>query len=256
MSISIIRHFLINGFSHPGSRISGAPARLASLRRWACLALLFLASSTALWAANPPAPSNTSKVGDSVTNPANGNTTTVTALVVDPVGTPTAGATAFVETADNYAILVKAVGEIIYNNDSPPVGFTILSQDTTAKTVTVYTGPLGSPTSTLAYQGTIANLTAQFGTAPASPTITAPVTVTGASGVRIVLTGNGGSNGRDGALFVSPGSGGNGATGPAATYTSSFNISTTNQIGIEVGSVGGSGGNGGDSYLAPAARSR
>ncbi|HSH96525.1 MAG TPA: hypothetical protein VK968_20420, partial [Roseimicrobium sp.] len=189
-------------------------------------------------------------MNDNVTNPATGLSTKVTALIVDPVGTPTAGTVAFVQTLDGYSILVKAVGEKIYNTDTPPLGFTILSQDTTAKTVTVDADPAGGPTSTLLYQGTTANLQAQFGTAAPPPTITPPVSVSGASGVRIVLTGNGGSNGRDGALFVSPGSGGDGATGPAASYTSSFNISTTNQIGIEVGSIGGSGGSGGDSYLS------
>src|SRR5436305_4816466 len=116
--------------------------------------------------------------------------------------------------------------------------------------MTLDADPAGGPTTTLLYQGTTANLQAQFGTAPAPPTITPPVAVTGASGVRIVNTGSGGRNCRDGALFVSPGSGGSGAPGPAASYTSSFNISATNQIGIEVGSVGGKGGNGGDSYLS------
>ncbi len=205
MRTSIIRHLSIGGPSHSGSRVSSVQARLFSLLRGTCLALLLLASPTALWSANPPAPSKTSKVGDSVTNPANNQTTTVTALVVDPVGTPTAGTTAFVETADGYAILVKAVNEKIYNNDTPPLGFTILSQDTTAKTVTVDADPAGGATSTLLYQGTTANLQAQFGTAPAGPSITPPVSVAGASGVRVVNTGNGGSNGRDGALFVPPG---------------------------------------------------
>ena len=48
------------------------------------------------------APSSTSIVGDTVTNPVTSSDTTVSALVVDPAGTPTAGDTAFVETADGY----------------------------------------------------------------------------------------------------------------------------------------------------------
>jgi uncharacterized protein YhjY with autotransporter beta-barrel domain len=237
------------GFSDSGRFVSGVQARCTSLLHKTCFVLLLLAVPAALWAADP-APSKTSKVGDSVTNPVTGLSTKVTAVVVDPAGTPTAGTTAFVQTLDGYSILVKALTEKIYNNDSPPLGFTILSQDTTAKTVTLDADPVGGPTATLAYQGTTANFQAQFGVAPAGPTVTAPISVAGAGGVRVVLTGTGGSNGQPGALFVPPGSGGNGAVGPAASYTSSFNISTINQIGIEVGSVGGSGGNGGSSYLS------
>ena len=74
----------------------------------------------------PPPPSASSMVGDTVTNPLTGMTTTVSGLIVDPDGTPTAGATAFVQTADGDVFLVKATGEIIYNRDSPPLAFVIV----------------------------------------------------------------------------------------------------------------------------------
>jgi archaellum component FlaG (FlaF/FlaG flagellin family) len=105
----------------------------------AIVSLCILIASAALVAAGaaPPDPSKTSTVGQSVNNPATSTTTTVTALIVDPVGTPTAGTTAFVKTADGYIFLVKAVGEIVYNGDNPPLAFTILSKDTTTHTVQI-----------------------------------------------------------------------------------------------------------------------
>ena len=60
--------------------------------------------------------------------------------------------------------------------------------------------------------------------------------------MRIVGVGAGGANGRAGALIIPPTSGKNGATGTTVNYTNPTNISTTNQIGIEAGSIGGKGG--------------
>src|SRR3954451_19561637 len=102
-----------------------------SLRRVLAIVCLLSATGAPLWAQNPPppppAPSSTSTVGATVTNPVTGLTTTVSALRVDPAGTPTAGTTAFVRTADGYAFLVKAVGQTIYNDATPPLGFVIIS---------------------------------------------------------------------------------------------------------------------------------
>jgi len=212
------------------------------------------AASAALVAASsaPPDPDKTSTVGQSVNNPVTSSTTTVSALIVDPVGTPTAGATAFVRTADGYIFLVKAVGEKVYNGDNPPIAFTILSKNTTTHTVQIQ-APGQLSALALPYQVLLTNATIQQLLFPPSGTpgsTTPPSVLNGASGVQEVHYGQNGSNGRDGALVVSPDSGGNGATGPTVTYTTTFNISTTNQIGIEAGSVGGSGGEGGDSYAS------
>jgi hypothetical protein len=218
---------------------------------WAFLVFAFLSVPTALFAQTlPPQPSKTSTVGQTVTNPLTGLTTTVSALLTDPTGTPTAGTTAFVETADGYAFLVKTVGEKIYNSDPTPLGFTIVSQDIATKTVQLDADPLDGNTAPLSYQLTTAELQAQLFTSGSAGVVTAPVVVTGATGVQIIKTGQGGSNGRDGAVFVPPTSGGNGDPGPSVSYTNNINISTNNQIGIEVGSVGGKGGQGGDSYLS------
>ncbi|MBB5030574.1 autotransporter outer membrane beta-barrel domain-containing protein [Prosthecobacter vanneervenii] len=202
-----------------------------------------------LLAADPP-PSSTSTVGQTVSNPETGMSTKVSSLITDPVGTPTAGTTAFVRTEDGYVFLVKAVGDTVYNEDSPPVGFKILSKDTTTKTVTLQNPLDATKTATLGYEILYTDLQANFLGADTAGATTPPTVVSGADGVRVVYTGQNGSNGRDGALFVPPRSGGNGAAGPTVNYTTSFNISTTNKIGLEVGSIGGKGGNGGDSYLS------
>ncbi|WP_395744507.1 hypothetical protein [Prosthecobacter sp.] len=215
--------------------------------------LLFLASLLDLRAADPP-PSGTSSVGDTVTNPVTGTSMTVSALIKDPAGTPTAGSTAFVlmgaAPGTVYAVLVKNVGDYVYNNDTPPLGFKILSKDTTAHTVTLQNPANTSLTATLSYQGTDSAILGSFQGADTAGATTAPTVVSGATGAIEIHIGQNGSNGRDGALFVPPRSGGDGAVGPNSSYTTGFNISTTNQIGLVVGSQGGKGGNGGDSYLS------
>ena len=224
---------------------------IRSLLKTCLSVLVFLGNVSALRAADPP-PSNASTVGESVTNPVTGMSTTVSALITDPAGTPTAGNTAFVRTADGYVFLVKAVNEIVYNNDSPPLGFKIISQDTMAQTVQLQaqTNPVSATNATLGYQILYTDLQAQFLGADTTGSTPPPVLVAGVNGVRVVNAGSNGSNGRNGALFVPPHSGGNGAPGPAASYTTTFNISTTNKIGLEVGSLGGNGGHGGNSYAS------
>ena len=215
------------------------------------LALLVFFAVGDVWGQAPPAPSSSSTIGQTVTNPVTSSSTTVSNLMLDPAGTATAGTTAFVITADGYAFLVKPVGQIIYNQDVPPVGFVIVSENTTDKTVQVrLASDSSAPTATLAQQQLNTSLQAEFLGADTPGFPTAPVSVTGASGVRIVRTGDSGSKGRNGALFVPPRSGGNGDTGPAVSYTNIININTSNQIGIEAGSIGGNGGNGGNSYAS------
>src|SRR5262249_24928871 len=90
-----------------------------------------------------------------------------------------------------------------------------------------------------------------LGTPPAPVPPPTPIIQNGASGVKYVLPGANGSNGRDGALFVPPSSGGSGDPGPSGwDYTNNTIVNATNRPGVEVGSVGGNGGNGGDSYAS------
>ncbi|MFD0892672.1 hypothetical protein ACFQ5Q_03490 [Luteolibacter ambystomatis] len=231
--------------------------RAQAIRALAMSTVVISMSSTA-WAADPD-PSQASTLGQTVNNPATSSSTTVTALIKDPTGTPTAGTVAFVKTADGYIFLVKAVGDVIYNGDNPPQGFTIQSKDTTAKTVTLVPfpadpDPAKNGTATLPYQALATNTSIDGllnpGGGTAGSAAVAPAVVGGAAGVKIVGVGAGGSNGRAGALVVPPSSGGNGATGPNVSNTNTTVISTTNQIGVEIGSLGGNGGNGGSAYLS------
>lgn len=143
---------------------------------------------------------------------------TVSALIKDPAGTPTAGTTAFVlmgaAPGTVYAVLVKNVGDYVYNNDTLPLGFKILSKDTTAHTVTLQNPANTSLTATLSYQGTDSAILGSFqgaDTAGATTAPTAPTVVSGATGAAEIHIGQNGSNGRDGALLVPPRSGGDGA---------------------------------------------
>ncbi len=193
------------------------------------------------------APTSTSKVGDTVTNPVTGLDTTVSALIVDPASTPTAGTTAFVETADGYVFLVKSAGDTIYNSDNPPVSFGIVSISGTTAEIS---SSGASGTASLSTQLTLSQYNSGFNSSGTPGTVTPPQDVSGPNGVNQVVYGQGGSNGSDGALFVPPSSGGNGSTGPTQTKTLSSDVNATSNIGWQVGSVGGDGGNGGDSYLS------
>jgi hypothetical protein len=235
-----------------------------SLRRVLAIVCLLSAAGAPLRAQNPPPPpppSSTSTVGATVTNPVTGLATTVSALRVDPAGTPTAGTTAFVRTADGYAFLVKPVGQTIYNDATPPLGFVIISIDATTHVAQLDANPPGpdpnpngppnAATSPLDTRLLYTTLQAQLlGGAPVPGTAGAVTVQGGASGIRVVSTGDGGSGGHAGAVFVPPGSGGDGSTPAPLNYTNVTVISANAQIGLEVGSVGGSGGKGGDSYLS------
>ena len=97
--------------------------------------------------------------------------------------------------------------------------------------------------------------------APQTPTITG-----GANGVDYQLVGSAGSGGHAGALFVPPGNGGAGGTGPTINFNTAnqppasnpnssptafpTSINASNRNGLFVTSVGGNGGSGGSSYLS------
>ena len=198
----------------------------------------------------PPPPSDTSTVGQVVTNPITGLTTTVIGLQEDPAGSPTAGDTAFVQTADGYAFLVKSAGEFIYNNDTPPLAFEIVGPGATAGTVLLDADPPGGPTAELRTGLLDSELQAEFIGEDEPGDLTPPVIVSGDDGIVNEQTGRNGSNGRPGALFVPPREGGDGFTGPDAIVNTTENISAGSDFGILAISQGGAGGRGGDSYLS------
>ncbi|MBC2886317.1 autotransporter outer membrane beta-barrel domain-containing protein [Ochrobactrum sp. CM-21-5] len=194
-----------------------------------------------------PQPSKTSSIGQTVTNPVTGATTTVSALRIDPAGTATAGNTAFVETADGYTFLVKTAGEVFYNNDTPPVAFTVTSvSDGTA----IVTSAEATDSATFSLGQSTAAFNANFNSSGSEGVLTPPINVSGPSGINQVNYGKNGNDGRAGALFVPPSSGGDGATGLTNTQTLSSNVNATSNIGWKIGSVGGNGGKGGNSYAS------
>src|SRR4051812_40790820 len=103
--------------------------------RWvfaSALAVALLLSTGRAFAQLPAGPWT---VGQTFTNPVTSASTTVSGFINDPAGTPTAGTVSFVRSADGYVFLVKHLGAIVYNNDTPPVAFQIITEDTTAHTV-------------------------------------------------------------------------------------------------------------------------
>ena len=233
-------------------RIASSQMTLATrvLLQGAFLGLLFLSIPPALLAADPP--SKGSVLGETVTNPVTGEDTTVSGLMTDPVGTLTAGDVAFVQTADGYAFLVKDVGEKIYNNQNPPLGFTVVA-DPVANTVQLDADPPGGPTGELATRLLNSELQNQLNPS-GGETGTVPTYTGNPTGLPLglpkVAYGRTGDSGHDGALLVPPGSGDDGITPGPVSYTNTQDISVSGKTAILVGSVGGNGGAGGDSYLS------
>ncbi|MZQ90904.1 hypothetical protein GVY41_17445 [Frigidibacter albus] len=194
-------------------------------------------------AADDPAPSSASTLGASVFNPQTGQSTTVQALIRDPASTPTQGNVAFVQTADGYTFLVKTPGEIFYNADVPPVAFTVVSVAGGVARISA-----GGNEAEVAFGITNAEYAEQIaGEDTDTPDTVTPV-IQGPDGVVQVSHGGNGSNGRSGALFVPPRSGGNGGAGPTRSESLNSDVNATSRSGWEIGSVGGNGGNGGNSY--------
>src|SRR5690606_36512695 len=158
---------------------------------------------------------------------------------------PTAGNTAFVRTADGYVFLVKTVGEKFYNNDNPPLEFQITA---ISNGDAIVANALAAAPISFALGQTTVEFNNGFAGADTPGSVTPPEEGVGAAGVKQVVYGNNGSNGRDGALVVPPNSGGDGAAGPLNEKTLTQNVNTGTKIGWEIGSVGGNGGSGGDSY--------
>ena len=250
------------GFWRCARSLRQAAARSMSVVGVAALGLAVLSGTAAAdstpapcidGATTPPPPA----IGSTFTNPVSGETTQVSGYVCDPVGTPTAGQVAFYQTTDttgstsgtSYTFLQKTAGQTFYNDDVPPVPYTVQSISGNTATVTSTAMNTGTTASFPVGQLT-SSYDADFADTGSDGTVTPPVDEGGASGLKQVVTGKGGSNGRDGALFVPPTSGGNGDPGPLQDVTLSYTITATNQNGWEVGSVGGNGGSGGNSYLS------
>ena len=198
--------------------------------------------------------------GATVCNPSTTLATTVASRLQDPTGAPTAGENAWVETADGYHFFVKSVGDIYYADGTYYTDTTANPNLVVASTNYPFSGSMGfsvrnTGTNVVTNLDGVQDATEWAASTtpplPDDPFVTAPSTANSSStGYRYVVMGDGGSNGRAGALFVSAVSGGGGQTGPAAPNVATVigNYNTTN-IGVEVASIGGKGGNGGNGYL-------
>ena len=198
-------------------------------------------------------PSNTSAIGDKVTNYVTGKVATVTELQNDNAPDDTVLTWVVgVDDSDSqnvpYYWLVKSIGEVFYNTAG--VAITVDTLDLAGNDGSVtYTG---DSTSYDFMPGLTADeWTAAFAESGTNGPVIPPIDDNSPTGVQQVLTGTYGSDGNDGALFVPATAGGDGKDGPDQTQTLSGDVDarTTENIGWEIGSVGGSGGDGGNVYL-------
>jgi len=190
-------------------------------------------------------PTQDTVVGDVVTNPATGEDVIVVDLILDP---PEAGTdppeTTYVNTSDDYFILVKnQVGDLIYFVDE-------------SNNLATYKVVATDEENGVADLQLADDPQAEINPVPYAEE--KPIEEEGeaekteedisVSGVRIVSTAPGGKHGSWGTLFIPPTQGKRGTDGYPVNYANHQHISTTDQIGIEAGSIGGNGGGGGDSY--------
>ncbi len=232
-----------------------------NLVRFAFVAVLL--ASTAISFAQDPPPSRTSFVGERVTNPAIDPATGSNLTIVNGLetwetvpGDITTRYTQFVFTEDNWAFLVQGVGATIYQ--SAVHYFDI-------KTISPIhpSNPYISPIAEIRDQDGQISLLSLWLTKqeflrawdggqsdPGHPEL--PINIQTITGVEKVTRGLPGEGGGWGTLFIPAGDGHQGGAAPGVTFegTDLQNISTTNQIGLQIGTTGGNGGNGGDAYLS------
>ena len=228
-----------------------------NLVRFAFVASL-LASVAISFAQDPP-PSDTSYIGEIVTNPAinpatGSNITEVSELLTSNLSG--VALTEFVFTQDDWAFMVQPVGVRIYKDAE--FFFDILSI-TPIDPLNPYTSPIATIENELGQVMTLSIwLTREEfllnwvggESAPGVPEL--PITVDGVNGVARVTRGTPGRGGGWGTLFIPAGNGRQGGVAPGITVaqgTNNQDILATTRIGLEMGTTGGNGGRGGNSYL-------
>ncbi len=221
-----------------------------------------LASAATSFGQDPP-PSNTSYIGEVVTNPAinpviGTNITTVNGLETWETvpGDITTQFTQFVFTEDRWAFMVQPVGVRIYKDAD--LFFDILSI-TPIDPLNPYTSPIATiindsgQVMTLSIWLTREQYLLNWDGGESSPGVPQlPIIVNGVNGVARVTRGIPGRGGGWGTLFVPAGDGRQGGTAPGITIaegTNNQDILATTRIGLEMGTTGGNGGRGGNSYI-------
>ncbi|RZJ32627.1 MAG: hypothetical protein EON85_00445, partial [Brevundimonas sp.] len=149
--------------------------------------------------------------------------------------------------ADQFVLTTIAVGAVLPSPTTAGVSSAIASQTVVSGRVTAVTLENGEVVSTV---------TALSSAPPGSGggPLPLPAGAGDSNAYAYVPQANGGGGGRDGALFVSANSGGDGDRGEDITRTvdatnGDITTTTNGRPGIIVASVGGNGGNGGDGYL-------
>ncbi|MBR9824543.1 MAG: hypothetical protein GYB36_01925 [Alphaproteobacteria bacterium] len=218
-----------------GSRIKSALYRDTALKRLQPIAAATLLSGMLL----ATSPAEALNVGDTLTHPTTGATLTVLEVLSNGV----------ITNGNLFILTTTTVGATFTDPDDPNATVEIASVTTNSTT-----SEIESVTFTDGRVFNVVTTLSAGASAPAGGTITLPSAAGDANVFTDIRRGNGGSGGRDGALFVSARSGGDGATGPSFTTTvaaSNGDITTVsaNLPGIIAASIGGNGGNGGDGYL-------
>ncbi|MBB4082090.1 hypothetical protein GGR12_000929 [Brevundimonas lenta] len=204
-------------------------------------ALSPLASPTAGLPDGPQAMLPVPAVGGTIFNPVtNANETVVEIL------NPTAVRT----NLNNVILLANTVGDVIPNPAGGNFTVTAVNLDGDGHVVSLNVINAASVASTLAR---VSAITTAPG-APAGGPLTLPAGAGDLGYVHDIRRGNGGGGGRDGALFVSANSGGDGQAGPtfnvnAGSSGSGVTTVSNGVAGVMGASIGGNGGNGGDGYL-------
>jgi len=182
------------------------------------------------------APAEAYNVGDPIVHPTSGVVLTVLEVLPDGV----------ITTGNLFILTTTSVGAVITDPTNPALSIEISSVNTNALT--------GQVESIVTTSGRTISVITPISTAPSAPaggTITIPAGAGDVNYFHDVRRGDGGGGGRDGALFVSARSGGNGDPGPNfSTSVNNRTITTTSDSmpGVIAASIGGNGGNGGDGY--------
>ena len=183
-------------------------------------------------------PAEALNVGDTLTHPTTGATLTVLEVFSNGV----------ITTGDLFILTSTTVGDTFTDPDDPNATVEVASVVTNSTT-----GEVESVTFT---DGRVYSVVTSLSAGDSGDTGVSTTIASGSGDVNFVSDvrrGSGGSGGRDGALFVSARSGGNGGTGPSFTLdvTGPLAITTVSDSlpGVIGASIGGNGGNGGDGYL-------
>ncbi len=206
----------------------------------------------------PPPPSETSFVGEVVTNPAinpatGSNITTVNELDTSNLSGVTL--TQFVFTQDQWAFMVQPVGvgnlTRVYKDSQ--FFFDILS-------ITPGADPYTSPIASIRNEdGDVMNISLwvtrstwdlEWNYHEADSGAEVPPDIQdGVNGRTVVFTGIAGRGGRSASLFWRPTNGQEGQAGRDLVLNNNENILATDRVGFRAGSQGGNGGSGGNSYF-------